>query len=99
MVRQQEECITEERKKAILSRLRRIEGQIKGLQKMMAEGRYCLDILTQVSSVHEALRGVGKMLMRNYLEVCATQAIESKQPQKREKMYDELMDVIYKYSK
>ncbi len=95
----QKNCITEERKKAILSRLSRIEGQVKGLQRMVTEGRYCLDILTQVSSVHEALRGAGKVLMRNYLEVCATQAIESNDPQEREKMYDELMDVIYKYSK
>jgi DNA-binding FrmR family transcriptional regulator len=99
MMIDQGECITEKRKRALLSRLNRIKGQIQGLQKMVTEGRYCLDILTQISSVHEALRGVGKMVMRNYLEVCATQAIESKEPTKQEKIYDELMDIIYKYSK
>ncbi len=92
-------CITAERKKAILNRLSRIEGQVRGLQKMVVDGRYCLDILTQISSAHEALRGVGKLLMRNYLEICATQAIESKEPARQEKIYDELMDVVYKYSK
>jgi len=46
-----------------LKRLRRIEGQVRGLQKMIADDRYCADILTQISSVQEALRGVGRELM------------------------------------
>jgi DNA-binding FrmR family transcriptional regulator len=58
-----------------LHRLRRIEGQVRGLQKMVDEDRYCADILTQISSVHEALRGVGRELMRNHLKHCATDAI------------------------
>src|SRR3982751_5496458 len=59
-----------------LTRLRRIEGQIRGLQKMVDEDRYCADILTQISSVHEALRGVGRELMRNHLKYCATRSEE-----------------------
>ena len=55
-----------------LKRLRRIEGQVRGLQKMVEEDRYCADILTQISSVHEALRAVGRELMRNHLKHCAT---------------------------
>ena len=50
-----------------ITRLRRIEGQLRGLQKMVEEDRYCADILTQISSVQEALRGVGRELMRNHL--------------------------------
>ena len=58
-----------------LKRLRRIEGQLRGLQKMVDEDRYCADILTQISSVHEALRAVGRELMRNHLKHCATSAL------------------------
>ena len=63
-----------------LKRLRRIEGQVRGLQKMVEEDRYCADILTQISSVHEALRGVSRELMRNHLKHCATGAIRTGRP-------------------
>lgn len=92
-------CITNDRRKAILGRLNRIKGQINGMQKMVKDDRYCLDILQQISSAHEALRGVGKVLMRNYLEVCATDAIKSKKKERQDQIYDELMDVIYKFAK
>ena len=64
-----------ELKAANLNRLRRIEGQIRGLQKMVEEDRYCADILVQMASVQEALRGVGRNLMKNHLQHCATKAI------------------------
>lgn len=96
---QKKSCLRKKVRSDIISRLSRIEGQIKGLKGMADEGRYCLDILQQVSSVYEALRGVGKVLMRNYLEVCATDAIQSKQKNKQEQIYNELMDVIYKFAK
>jgi DNA-binding FrmR family transcriptional regulator len=79
-----------------LKRLRRIEGQVRGLQKMVEEDRYCADIMTQISSVHEALRSVGKELMRNHLKHCATSAIRAGE-QDAESMYDELMELMYKH--
>jgi DNA-binding FrmR family transcriptional regulator len=78
-----------------LKRLRRIEGQVRGLQKMVDEDRYCADILTQISSVQEALRGVGRELMRNHLKHCATSAIKAG-PEQAEPMYDELIDLMYR---
>jgi CsoR family transcriptional regulator, copper-sensing transcriptional repressor len=81
-----------------LKRLRRIEGQVRGLQKMVAEERYCADIMTQLSSVHEALRAVGRELMRNHLEHCATKAIRGT-PDQAAEMYDELLDLIYTHSR
>jgi CsoR family transcriptional regulator, copper-sensing transcriptional repressor len=81
-----------------LKRLRRIEGQIRGLQKMVEEDRYCADILTQISSVHEALRGVGRELMRNHLKHCASSAIRSSDAD-AQAMYDELVDMMYKHSR
>lgn len=81
-----------------LKRLRRIEGQLRGLQKMVEEDRYCADILTQISSVHEALRGVGRELMRNHLKHCATGAIRTGGA-KADSMYDEIVDLMYTHSR
>ena len=77
-----------------LTRLRRIEGQVRGLQRMVEEDRYCADIMTQISSVQEALRAVGKELMRNHLKHCATEAIRAGNSEANA-MYDELIDLIY----
>lgn len=76
-------------------RLRRIEGQIRGLQKMIDEDRYCADIMVQISSVTEALRAVGRELMRNHLRHCATAAIRSSDSEAAV-MYDEVIDLMYK---
>ena len=84
-----------ERKERNIKRLRRIEGQVRGLQKMVEEDRYCADIMTQISSVTEALRGVGRELMRNHLRHCASAAIRSGGPD-ADAMYDELVDLIYR---
>ena len=82
-------------KEANRKRLRRIEGQIRGLQKMVEEDRYCADIITQVASVQEALRGVARNLMRNHLRHCAAKALRSAKPEEAEAMYDELLNLIY----
>ncbi len=78
-----------------LARLRRIEGQIRGLQKMVEEDRYCADILGQVSAAQEAMRAVGRELMRNHLKHCATKAIRAG-AEDAEAMYDELVELMYK---
>jgi DNA-binding FrmR family transcriptional regulator len=81
-----------------LTRLRRIEGQVRGLQRMVEEDRYCADVMTQLSSVHEALRSVGRELMRNHLKHCASSAIRSG-PEEAEAMYDELLDLMYTHAR
>lgn len=83
-------------KRAVLNRLRRIEGQLRGLQRMVEEERYCADILMQMSSVQEALRSAGRALLRNHLAHCATEAIRSDDAERAEAMYDELVDLMYK---
>jgi len=83
---------------ANLNRLRRIEGQVRGLQRMVEEGRYCADILVQLSAVNEALRNVGRELLRNHLRNCATAAIKGS-PQRAEAMYDELVELFSRYSR
>ena len=83
-------------KRAVLNRLRRIEGQLRGLQRMVEDERYCADVLMQVSSVQEALRGAGRALLRNHLAHCATEAIRSGDAARADAMYDELVDLMYK---
>ena len=83
-------------KAANVRRLRRIEGQIRGLQKMVEEDRYCPDIITQVASVQEALRGVARQLLRNHLKHCATAAIKQG-PEQANQTYDELLDLVYRH--
>jgi len=83
-------------KSSNLRRLRRIEGQVRGLQKMVEDDRYCADIVTQVASVQEALRGVARQLMRNHLKHCAAMAIKAGDGE-AEAMYDELLDLVYKH--
>jgi DNA-binding FrmR family transcriptional regulator len=91
-------AVDPERKERNLKRLRRIEGQVRGLQKMVQEDRYCADIMTQITSVHEALRAVGRELMRNHLRHCVTRAVRAGGTE-AEAMYDELVDLIYTTSR
>ena len=76
-------AVDPEIKRAVQTRLRRIEGQVRGLQKMVEEERYCADVLMQVSSVQEALRGVSRSLLHNHLKHCAAEAIRSDDPEPR----------------
>src|SRR3954469_5503611 len=85
-------------RKRNLDRLKRIEGQVRGIQKMVEDDRYCADIMTQISSVNEALRSVGKELMKNHLKHCAATAIRSSEEQATA-MYDEIVDLMYKSGK
>jgi len=89
-------ALAPETKQAVLTRFRRIEGQLRGLQKMVEEERYCADVLVQVASVQEALRGAGRALLDNHLRHCATEAIRSGSPERAEAMYAELLDLVYK---
>lgn len=80
-------------------RLRRIEGQVRGLQKMVEGDRYCPDIMIQLSAVQEALRKVGQSLMRNHLTHCVSSAVMNGSPAEAKAKYDELLDLIYKHSR
>jgi DNA-binding FrmR family transcriptional regulator len=88
-----------ELKKKTLARLKRIEGQVRGLQRMVEDERYCGDVLTQVASVHEALRGVEKLLMQNHLRHCITGALQTGDAQSREATYAEVLDLMYRHAR
>ncbi|MBI5747415.1 MAG: metal-sensitive transcriptional regulator [Nitrospirae bacterium] len=90
------QVISKERQTQAIQRLNRIEGQVKGIKKMVEDRRPCVEVLMQLASTQEALRGMTKLIMRNYLENCATEAIRSRESNE---IYDELMDVIFKFSR
>lgn len=81
-----------------LKRLRRIEGQVRGLQRMVQEDRYCPDIVVQIASVHEALRSVAREVLRNHLRHCVSQSVR-KGGAASDAILDELLDLIYKTSR
>lgn len=90
-------AVDPEIKAQVLRRLSRIEGQVRGLQKMVEAERYCADILIQISSVEQALRGVSRQMLRNHLKNCASAAIR-KGSASADAMYDELLDLVYRHS-
>jgi DNA-binding FrmR family transcriptional regulator len=85
----------EELRKDMLDRLSRIEGQVRGVARMLEGERPCLEVLQQLASVQAAMKGLTKMVLRNYLERCATDAIRSGDTA----FYDELLEAIYKFVK
>lgn len=80
---------------ALVKRLNRIEGQVRGIGRMLAEDRYCVDILTQVSAVRSALDALGLELLEHHLHGCVQQAVKSGQG---EPAIDEAMHVIRKFA-
>jgi len=82
-------------KKDLQDRLRRIEGQVRGLQRMVDEDKYCIDILTQVSSVQAALKAVGMGLLDDHVRHCVTESIE--RGDGREKV-EELMAAVARFA-
>ena len=85
-----------ELKQSVTNRLRRIEGQVRGLQKMVDDERYCADVLTQIASVQEALRGVGRQMLTNHLRHCASEAIRSGDAAQAETVYQEIVELAFR---
>lgn len=92
-------AVDPEVKASNLRRLRRMEGQVRGLQKMVEEDRYCPEIMIQISAAQEALRTVGRELMRNHLRHCVTQTVAERRNDSADAMFDELIELIYKHSR
>jgi CsoR family transcriptional regulator, copper-sensing transcriptional repressor len=82
-----------------LKRLKRIEGQVRGVQRMVEQDRYCADIMVQIAAINEALRAVARQLLHNHLRHCATEAIRSGSSKRAEEMYAELSDLFAKFAR
>ena len=84
-------------KKKITDRLRRIEGQIKGLGRMLEEDKYCIDILLQISAAEGALRQVSFILLKNHIETCVSEVVTSGNERDRTKKIEELVEVFSRF--
>ena len=86
---------SEQERQSLIHRLNRIEGQVRGIRTMVAEERYCVDILTQVSAIQSALNAFNKELLSNHIKTCVVEDIRSGD----EAVVDELCDTIRRLMK
>ncbi len=91
--------INEETKRKALARLNRIEGQVQGVQRMVEEEKYCVDILMQLSAIQGALEQVRKILLGRHIESCVAEAMASGRQGDRQRKIDELLDVFSRYAR
>ena len=82
-----------------LVRLRRIEGQVRGVQKMIEDKRYCIDILTQLSSIVGALKGVQENILRRHLRGCVKESFTKGDREDRVRKIDEVIEVLRKFQR
>lgn len=94
-----EVMMDEETRKKVMARLRRIEGQVTGIQKMVESDQYCVDILLQISAVQGALGQVGKIVLGRHIETCVAEAMSGGNESLRRTKIDELMEVFARYGK
>ena len=80
-------------------RLRRIEGQVRGLLVMVEAERYCIDLLTQLRAIQAALRKVEQQILGTHVEHCVAEAVKSGRPAEQRKKIDELLDVVGRFSR
>ncbi len=85
-------------KKSCLQRLSRIEGQVRGIARMVGEDRYCIDILTQIAAVQAAMRKVEGELLRNHVSHCVEHAIASGNADDQRQKVNELVEVLSRRS-
>jgi DNA-binding FrmR family transcriptional regulator len=88
-----------EAREEALARLRKVAGQVAGIQRMVEDDRYCVDVLHQIAAVEGALDRVGHLVLASHVETCVTSAIESGRPRERKQKLDELMDVFSRFGR
>jgi DNA-binding FrmR family transcriptional regulator len=89
--------LNDETKAKARGRLRRIEGQVQGLQRMIEQDAYCVDILLQISAVQGALEQVQKLLLGRHIESCVADALRSGSKSERQQKVDELLEVFTRF--
>jgi len=88
-----------EQKKQLLARLKTIEGHVRGVERMIEEDAYCIELLKQTQAIQRALDKVNSMILGDHLRNCVTTAIRSEQPEERERVVNELLQVFEATSK
>ena len=90
--------MSDETKGKVETRLKKIQGQVAGVHRMVQEDRYCVDVLLQIAASRAALERVGQIVLRAHVETCVTHAVASKNDREIRKKLDELMDVLSRFS-
>ncbi len=85
--------VTDERKAEVRRRLKRARGQVDGIERMLEDNRPCAQILQQIAAAQEALRAAEKLMVRSYMEKCATEGIKAG---RGKEVYDELLEIVYR---
>ena len=85
--------------KQLHNRIRRIVGQVQGIERMIENDRYCIDILNQIQAVRSALHSLGMVLLRDHLQGCVTEAIRNEEGMDAEKAREELLEILDKFTK
>ena len=80
----------------VITRLKKIEGQIRGVQRMIAEGRYCVDVVMQITAAEAALHGAAEIILKNHLQTCVPAAFRSDDKKDCQEKVDELMRIYGK---
>ncbi len=86
-------------KEALVKRLHRIEGQVRGIERMLEEDRYCIDILTQISAVSTALESVAFRILDDHVNHCVAGALQSGDPGAAEEKTRELLEAVHRFSR
>ena len=86
-------------KEALTKRLHRIEGQVRGIERMIEEDRYCIDVLTQVAAVKTALEQVGAKLLEDHVTHCVAEALASGDPEVAGEKSEELLAAVQRFSR
>lgn len=89
--------LDENTKKVSHRRLRLIKGQIEGIERMIENEKYCIDIINQLNAVRNALEKVSLMIMKRHIESCLVDSIETGDERRKEKRIKELMETVYKF--
>ena len=91
--------MAEDYKQAIINRLKSIEGHVRGVQRMVVDDVYCIDIINQNLAVQRALEKVNSLILERHLQTCVTTAIQGDDPAERERVIAEIMDIFEATSK
>jgi DNA-binding FrmR family transcriptional regulator len=84
----------EQTQAGVLRRLQSIEGHVRGIQRMVEEGKYCIDVIKQIEAVQAALSKVNEIILDSHLHTCVTTAIRGDEPARREAVIDEILQVF-----
>ena len=88
-----------DQKDALVKRLHRIEGQVRGIEKMVSEDRYCIDILTQIGAVTTALEGLGFRILDDHVKHCVAGALASGDEAEAQAKAEELLEAVHRFAK